>query len=494
MPNPSNPNQSAKADFASPSPRIHAPGDTSRDAKPTITLSLAANDLLIFPPEGTPPEQTQRDLQATGWRGRTVLDARRKCLRVLPIDYLAVCKALSSGYTISKQFDLRPPLPHPVEVSLPPRPYQSAALAAWKQANHRGVVVLPTGAGKTLVALLAIAELNTRSLICVPTLDLLGQWRTSLLANTNLIDDEVGVWGGGDKELRPVTVITYDSAAIHMRSLQQFGLLVFDEVHHLPADTYRTVAEGIIATARLGLSATPDRTDLRHSDLDRLVGPLVYERLPAQLREERHIADYRTEQISVDLTEAERTAYDRAAEVYRRYLRRHRISMRSGGDYERFLIWRSGNDPAAREALLAHQAARRIALSASRKLDVVARLLSAHKDDRVIIFSEYNSLVDTLGRQFCLPTVTHKTPAAERKAILDSFRSGRFTKLATGRVLNEGVDLPDANVAILLSGSATKREFIQRLGRVLRPKATEAVLYEVVTEETTEENISRRRQ
>ncbi len=168
--------------------------------------------------------------------------------------------------------------------------------------------------------------------------------------------------------------------------------------------------------------------------------------------------------------------------------------MRSGTDYERFLIWRSGNDPAAREALLAHQAARKIALSASGKLNVVARLLERHSADRVLIFSEYNSLVHTIGSQFCLPTVTHKTPAAERKAVLDGFRSGRFSKLATGRVLNEGVDLPDANVAIILSGSATKREFIQRLGRVLRPKVTEAVLYEVVTEETTEEGISRRRQ
>jgi superfamily II DNA or RNA helicase len=194
------------------------------------------------------------------------------------------------------------------------------------------------------------------------------------------------------------------------------------------------------------------------------------------------------------LTDAERAEYERTAEVYRAYLRRNRISMRSGQDYERFLIWRSGNDPAAREALLAHQAARRLALSAVGKLDVVGSLLERHRDDRVIIFSEYNALAETVGRRYCLPIVTHKTPTAERKAIIEGFRSGRFSKLATGRVLNEGVDLPDANVAIILSGSATKREFIQRLGRVLRPKVDEAVLYEVVTEETTEENISRRRQ
>jgi superfamily II DNA or RNA helicase len=460
---------------------------------PTLTLSLGANDLLLFPPEGVAPEALRARLSSAGWQGRTVVDARRKCLRALPLDYLSICAVLRGQYSLKKTFDLRPPLPHPVDVKLQPRPYQNEAIEAWRSASNRGVVVLPTGAGKTLVALMSIASLGTTTLICVPTLDLLGQWRTSLLSNTNLSEDEVGVWGGGDKELRPVTVVTYDSAAIHGRALQGFGLLVFDEVHHLPADTYRTIAEGSIATARLGLSATPDRSDLRHGDLDKLVGPIVYERLPSHLREARHIADYRTESIPVTLTDDERTIYERAAATYRAFLRKHRISMRSGSDYERNLIFRSGNDPAAREALLSHQAARRIALSASGKLDVVASLLARHRDDRVLIFSEYNALVDTVGSRFCLPTVTHKTPPAERKAILDGFRSGRFTKLATGRVLNEGVDLPDANVAIILSGSATKREFIQRLGRVLRPKQTQAVLYEVVTDETTEENIARRR-
>ncbi|HET9493525.1 MAG TPA: DEAD/DEAH box helicase [Chloroflexia bacterium] len=462
--------------------------------KPNLTIVLAGNDLLLIPPEGTTPEDLRAHLHGAGWRGRTVVDHKRKALRALPIDYLAVCGALRSRYALRKAFDLRPPLPHAVEVRQEPRAYQQEAVEAWRAADHRGVVVLPTGAGKTLVALMAIAAANTTTLICVPTLDLLAQWRVSLLANTDLAEDEVGVWGGGDRQLRPVTVVTYDSAAIHGRALQGFGLLVFDEVHHLPADTYRAIAEGSIATARLGLSATPDRSDMRHGDLDRLVGPTVYERLPAHLREARHIADYRTERIPVALTPEEQTAYTRAAETYRAFLRKRHISMRSGSDYERHLILRSGSDPGAREALLAHQAARRIALSASGKLDVVAGLLERHREDRVLVFSEYNALVDTVGSRFLIPTVTHKTPPAERRAILDGFRSGRFTKLATGRVLNEGVDIPDANVAIILSGSATKREFIQRLGRVLRPKQTEAVLYEIVTEETTEESISRRRQ
>lgn len=459
-----------------------------------VALTLVANDLLISPPEGTSPDELRAQLAEAGWQGRTVTDARRGCLRALPVDYPAISDALSRTYSVEPKFDLRPPLSQPVELALEPRPYQREAVDAWQAVGSRGVVVLPTGAGKTLVALMAIASLNTETLICVPTLDLLSQWRASLLSNTSLGPDDVGTWGGGDRERRPVTVITYDSAAIHIRSLQGFGLLVFDEAHHLPADTYRTIAEGCISTARLGLSATPDRSDERHTDLDYLIGPVVYERSPAHLREGRHIANYRTEQIAVTLNEREREAYGRAAEVYRAYLRKHRISMRSGSDYERMLIWRSGNDPAARDALLAHQAARKIALSAAGKLDVVAQLLARHRDDRVLVFSEYNSLVNDVGMRFFMPTVTHKTPPTERKAILDGFREGRFSKLATGRVLNEGVDLPDANVAIILSGSATKREFIQRLGRVLRPKVAEAVLYEVVTEETTEENISRRRQ
>jgi superfamily II DNA or RNA helicase len=460
----------------------------------TCILTLIANDLTIFPPEGVTPHALHDRLKSSGWRGRTVIDNRRKCLRVQPIDYPQVRSLLSRWYEVEARFDPLPPLPHAVTVKMPPRPYQEEALTAWQKAERRGVVVLPTGAGKTLVAMLAISIANTTALICVPTLDLLGQWRTALLMSTNLQEEEVGSWGGGEKELRPVTVITYDSAAIHSHILRNFGILIFDEVHHLPADTYRTVAEGAVATVRLGLSATPERADLRHADLDRLVGPVVYERLPTHLREGRHIADYRTERISVALTDREREEYGRAADLYRSYLRRHRISMRSGQDYERYLIWRSGNDPAAREALLAHQAARRIALSASGKLDVVGQLLERHREDRVIIFSEYNALADRVGREYCIPTVTHKTPTAERKAIIEAFRAGKFSKLATGRVLNEGVDLPDANVAVILSGSATKREFIQRLGRVLRPKQTEAVLYEVVTEETTEENISTRRQ
>lgn len=134
-----------------------------------------------------------------------------------------------------------------------------------------------------------------------------------------------------------------------------------------------------------------------------------------------------------------------------------------------------------------------IALNAEKKLEHVGQLLSQHPNDKIIIFSEYNALVNTISRQFAIPSITYRTAADERKSILDGFRSGRYSKLVTGRVLNEGVDVPDANVAIVVSGSATAREYIQRLGRVLRKKPDEALLYELVTRNTSEVQTARRR-
>jgi superfamily II DNA or RNA helicase len=157
------------------------------------------------------------------------------------------------------------------------------------------------------------------------------------------------------------------------------------------------------------------------------------------------------------------------------------------------MIRRSGYDPAARAALRAHHPARIIALNADAKLAKVVELLTKHRDDKVIVFSEYNVMVDALSERLLLPAITYRTPPAERRQILERFRSGEYGKLVTGRVLNEGVDVPDANVAIVVSGSSATREYIQRLGRVLRPKRERALLYELVTRRTTEGRSARKR-
>jgi len=290
-----------------------------------------------------------------------------------------------------------------------------------------------------------------------------------------------------------VTVITYDSAAMPHRRLDGFGLIVVDEVHHLPARAYRAIAGKVNAPFRLGLSATPERSDDGHLALDHLIGPVVFRRSPAELARDRHIADYDEKRIFVNLTDDERLRYDQLMAEYRWYLASRRGSLgRPEGMFVE-LIRRSGSDPAARSALRAHHQARMIALNAEAKIAKVEELLWKHRDDKVIVFSEYNAMVDILSERLLLPAITYRTAPAERRATLDGFRAGDYSKLVTGRVLNEGVDVPDANVAIVVSGSSATREYIQRLGRVLRPKASRAKLYELVSRKTTEGRSVRKR-
>lgn len=383
-------------------------------------------------------------------------------------------------------------LPFTPRLALEPRPYQRDALRQWLANGRRGVVVLPTGAGKTVVAYMALEQVPVRTLVVVPTIDLLRQWRDGLSKGAGVPLDHVGVVGGGERRVAPVTVITYDSAAMPSRALSEFGLLIVDEVHHLPAPTYRAIAEKCAARWRLGLSATPERSDGGHLDLRDLVGPEVYRRLPSELARSGHIASYRERRIFVDLSPEERMRYDALMAEYRWFLATRRMHLIRGNLFEQ-LVKRSASDPAARRALQAHHHARMLALNASGKVDRVSELLDKHRDEKVIVFSEYTAMVRSISERLCLPAITYKTPADERRLILERFRSGRYTKLVTGRVLNEGVDVPDANVAIVVSGSSASREYIQRLGRVLRPKPREAALYEIISRRTTEGRSAQRR-
>jgi len=374
-------------------------------------------------------------------------------------------------------------------LALTPRAYQEDALVAWTAAGGRGVVVLPTGAGKTVLALMAVAQSKVRPLIVVPTLELLKQWSDGLRRHLGLPPEAVGQVGGGTRHVRAATVITYDSAWRRPRELRPFGLLIFDEVHHLPSASYRRIAEASNAPFRLGLTATPERADLLHHDLERLVGPVVFRRSPGELARSRHIARFRQERLFIDLTAEEEYQYYQLMSRFQWYMARNRLR---GQGFQQ-LIFRAASDPAAREALRCHQQARQVALNAEGKGARVLSLLRRHDGDRVLVFCEYTSVVDSLSKRLLLPSVTYRTPAAERRLTLQRFRSGAYTKLVTGRVLNEGVDVPDANVAIVVSGSATPREQIQRLGRVLRPKDDEAVLYELVARGTCEERAARAR-
>jgi superfamily II DNA or RNA helicase len=362
--------------------------------------------------------------------------------------------ALAVAYGLAP--DRRPVL------TLQPRVYQTAALDAWLGANGRGVVVLPTGAGKTVVALMAVERLAVRTLVVVPTIELLGQWQAALRDRLGLPDAAVGVVGGGRRAPSDLTVITFDSAAMPARRLDGYGLLIVDEAHHLPATHYRRIAAKVQAPYRLGLSATPERADGRHRDLDALLGPVVFHRLPADLLQERHIADYVERRVYVDLSPVEESRYELLMAEFRMYLARQPLP--PGPDFFGTLVRRAAHDPAARAALQAHHQARLIALNAEAKIDRIAELLARHRDDKVLIFAQYTAPVEAISRRLLIPAITYRTDPRERRAILTAFRAGRYSKLVTGRVLNEGVDVPDANVAIVASGSSVPREYIQRLG------------------------------
>ncbi len=417
-------------------------------------------------------------------------DPRAACWRAPAVDYANVVRALRQRDMTYDDGAAGYPTIGRAAVHREPRPYQERALTAWSAAKGRGVVVLPTGAGKSHVAVMAIDAKQRAALVVAPTLDLVRQWY-DLLRRT--FDVPVGVVGGGDHDVLPLTVTTYDSAHLHMASFgARFGLVVFDECHHLPADAYALAARSCLAPFRLGLTATLERADGREADLRELVGPTVYREEIGELAGD-WLAEYDTVRITAHLTAAERAEYDDERALYRGFLARQGIRMSTPGGWNDFIIRSSRSDEGAR-AMKAYRRQREIAFSASAKLDYVEQLLGEHCADRTLVFTDDNATAYRVSRRFLVPAITHQTKVKERSVILERFSAGDYGAVVTSRVLNEGVDVPDANVAIVMSGTGSVREHVQRLGRILRPKdGKRALLYELVTAGTGETYTSERR-
>jgi superfamily II DNA or RNA helicase len=380
-------------------------------------------------------------------------------------------------------------------VAIEPRDYQQAALTTWTDHDRRGTVVLPTGSGKTFLAVQAIADADVSTLIVVPTIDLLNQWHATLTnAFGNQLPDPIGVLGGGSHDVTDITVTTYDSAYRYVNEYgDQFGLLVVDEIHHLPAPTYRQIPEMSIAPYRLGLTATYERADGQHEILEDLIGPVVYEEDVDGLAGE-YLSEYETIHLKVELTAGEREQYDQEYQIYRDYVDTHDFNIWNEDGYQEFLK-RTSYDPDGRRALIAKQRAEEIARTAEKKLDTLDNLLKRHHDDRTIIFTANNDFAYDISQEFIIPCITHQTETDERTEILERFRTGEYSMLVTSQVLDEGIDVPAANVGIILSGSASKRQFAQRLGRILRQTDDRhpARLYEIITDDTKEQYASSHR-
>ena len=419
----------------------------------------------------------------------TVWDNRSQCFRCLPMFYKDLTDYLKlSGLDYEDNvLDLMPM--ENLACNLTLHDYQKDALNKWLQTRN-GALVLPTGAGKTVIGIEAISVLNVPTLVVVSTLELVKQWKRELETKLGI---EVGTYTGEEHVLKPITVSTYDTAYLRAEELgNQFLLLVFDEVHHLPSPGYANIAEMFVAPYRLGLTATYEREDGLHKELERLIGGKVYE-IGIDKLKGKHLAEYTTKKIVTDLTEAEHEEYEKHHRIFTEFLKKKHIILKSPREF-RLLVMRSGRDANAREALLARNRARQIALNSKTKLNALSEIMGNHFGERIIIFTEHNSLVYAISREFLVPAITHTTPKDERAEIMENFRTGRYNAIVTSKVLEEGIDVPEASVGVILSGSGSKREYKQRLGRILRKReGKRAILYEIVSKGTTEVGISRRR-
>jgi len=344
------------------------------------------------------------------------------------------------------------------------RRYQTEAAAAFAPAGS-GVIVLPCGAGKTLVGLGAMAAVGARTLVLVTSTLAARQWRDELLARTTVEPAQVGEYSGARKEIAPVTIATYQVLATRRRGVyphlallgrEDWGLVVYDEVHLLPAPVFRMTAE-IQARRRLGLTATLVREDGREGDVFSLIGPKRYDVPWRDLEAQGWVAAADCVEVRVDLTESERMDYATAKpeERYRR------------------------------------------AATARSKLAVVGNLAERHRDDLVLVIGQYLDQLQTLGELLGAPVITGQTPVREREQLFAAFRDGRLGCVVVSKVANFSLDLPEANVAIQVSGTfGSRQEEAQRLGRILRPKLDggRARFYTVVSRDTNDTEFAHRRQ
>lgn len=364
-----------------------------------------------------------------------------------------------AGYTPGEPYDIEL-----VEDDWQLRDYQRQAVEKFTDGGS-GVVVLPCGAGKTLVGAGAMAAVGAKTLILVTNAVSARQWRDELIRRTTLTEDEIGEYSGQVKEVRPVTIATYqiltsrrkgEYAHLSLLNAHDWGLIVYDEVHLLPAPVFKLTAE-LQARRRIGLTATLVREDGREGDVFSLIGPKRYDAPWKDIEAQGFIAPAACFEVRVELTESERFDYSVAE------------------DQERY----------------------RLAASAAAKQTVARQILANHPGESVLVIGQYIDQLESMAEALDAPLITGQTPVDERERLFAAFRSGEERLLVVSKVANFSVDLPDASVAIQISGSfGSRQEEAQRLGRLLRPKANgaSASFYTLVTRDTVDQDFAQNRQ
>jgi DNA excision repair protein ERCC-3 len=389
------------------------------------------------------------------------------------------CALIKIGYPVEdlagyvEGAPLRLKLRNPAISGLPftLRKYQVESVSAFYMRGSNqggsGVVVLPCGAGKTMVGIGAIDALQTHTLILTTNTIALRQWKNELLDKTNLTDGQIGEYSGDLKEIRPITIATYqiltyrktkDSPFVHFDLFDagNWGLIIYDEVHLLPAPVFRVTAS-LQARRRLGLTATLVREDAREDDVFSLIGPKKYDVPWKVLEKQGWIAQAVCTELRVRLPQEERFRYAIA------------------GKRDKF----------------------RIASTNPVKDAIAEGLIARHKDDNVLVIGQYLDQLKVMAKRFKAPLITGRTPTREREILYNAFRTGKEKLLIVSKVANFAIDLPDANVAIQVSGTfGSRQEEAQRLGRILRPKSDHSVarFYSLVSRDTCDQDYSVKRQ
>jgi superfamily II DNA or RNA helicase len=398
----------------------------------------------------------------------------------------AVLAGLGVAVEDRARLSLATPVPWP-SPSL--RGYQAGAVAAWEAAGRRGVVVLPTGSGKTRVALAAMAGCGLRTLCVVPTRVLVEQWARVLAEH---YPGAVGRFGDGLREERPLSISTYASALVHAERLgQRFDLLVVDEAHHFGGGGQDEILELSLASARLGLTATPPDDTARLLRLSELVGPVVYQLAIDDLAG-RFLAPYELITLRLPLCEPERAVYEAERAAFERV---HRPWARGnpGGRWQDFLAAAVRSEE-GRRALEGWRRSREVVAFTEAKRGAVERLLAEQVAARVLVFTPDNDTAYQVARAHLVMPLTCAAGRAERSEALRRFAAGELRVLVSSQVLNEGLDVPAADVAIVVGGRGGDREYLQRVGRVLRPApGKRARIVQLVSAGTFEEGQAQRR-
>ena len=374
---------------------------------------------------------------------------------------------LKRGWPAEDLAGFTPGTPHDIALDTEDwhlRDYQQRAVSSFV-AGGSGVVVLPCGAGKTLVGAGAMSEIQTNTLILVTNAVSARQWRDELLKRTSLTEDEIGEYSGQRKEVKPVTIATYqiltskkqgEYAHLSLLNALDWGLIIYDEVHLLPAPVFKLTAE-LQARRRLGLTATLVREDGREGDVFSLIGPKRFDAAWKDIEAQGFISPAECFEVRIDLPEASRLEYA-AAEDKERY---------------------------------------RIAASAPEKHAITKRIIDKHPTESVLVIGQYIEQLEAIAEALDAPLITGKTPVDEREELFNRFRNGEIRVLVVSKVANFSIDLPEASVAIQISGSfGSRQEEAQRLGRILRPKQSghTASFYTLVTRDTVDQDFAQNRQ